>query len=150
MTKPINRSDRLFRNHRAWQERRLLSWWPTSLRALNCTTPDPAERGRRADSSGDSVPRVSPEAACIGKAGHGKVWSDRAGWFLPGQPEARPDCGCLGPRCGSGGAKWLDAPVLVDGPIISRTPDDLTDFCLAIIHAFEGKSQIPGAPGPEK
>lgn len=41
------------------------------------------------------------------------------------------------------GATWLDAPVVVDGPIItSRTPDDLTDFCLAII---EGLVKNPDA-----
>lgn len=36
------------------------------------------------------------------------------------------------------GAKWLDAAVVVDGPIItSRTPDDLPEFCLAIIEALQ-------------
>lgn len=37
------------------------------------------------------------------------------------------------------GAEWLDSAVVVDGPIItSRTPDDLPEFCLAIIEALEG------------
>lgn len=36
------------------------------------------------------------------------------------------------------GAEWLDAAVVVDGPIItSRTPDDLPEFCLAIIKALQ-------------
>lgn len=36
------------------------------------------------------------------------------------------------------GAEWLDAAVVVDGPIItSRTPDDLPEFCRAIIDALQ-------------
>jgi len=35
------------------------------------------------------------------------------------------------------GAEWVDAPVVVDGPIItSRTPDDLPQFCAAIVEAL--------------
>jgi len=36
------------------------------------------------------------------------------------------------------GADWVDAAVVKDGPIItSRTPDDLPEFCLAIIEALQ-------------
>lgn len=39
------------------------------------------------------------------------------------------------------GAEWVDAPVIVDGPIItSRTPDDLPEFCGAIIQAIQGRA----------
>lgn len=35
------------------------------------------------------------------------------------------------------GAEWVDEPVVVDGPVItSRTPDDLPQFCQAIIAAI--------------
>jgi protease I len=38
------------------------------------------------------------------------------------------------------GAEWVDAPVVVDGPIItSRTPADLPEFCHAIVEALVGK-----------
>ena len=37
------------------------------------------------------------------------------------------------------GAEWVDEAVVVDGPIItSRTPNDLTPFCHAIIDAIAG------------
>ncbi|MHB1162896.1 MAG: type 1 glutamine amidotransferase domain-containing protein [Chloroflexota bacterium] len=37
------------------------------------------------------------------------------------------------------GGEWVDAPVVQDGPIItSRTPDDLPEFCQAIIAALQG------------
>jgi protease I len=35
------------------------------------------------------------------------------------------------------GAEWVDAPAVVDGNIITgRVPDDLSEFCLAIIDAL--------------
>lgn len=35
------------------------------------------------------------------------------------------------------GAEWVDAPVVIDGNMItSRTPDDLPDFCRAIVKAL--------------
>jgi protease I len=38
------------------------------------------------------------------------------------------------------GAEWLDEAVVVDGPIItSRTPDDLPEFCGAIIEALQSQ-----------
>lgn len=38
------------------------------------------------------------------------------------------------------GAKYVDRPVVVDGNIVtSRTPDDLPDFCRAIIALLSGK-----------
>ena len=36
------------------------------------------------------------------------------------------------------GAEWVDAPVVIDGPVItSLTPDDLPQFCGAIIEALQ-------------
>lgn len=38
------------------------------------------------------------------------------------------------------GAEWVDAPVVVDGNLISsRTPADLPDFCRALIAALAGE-----------
>ncbi len=42
------------------------------------------------------------------------------------------------------GGRWEDAPVVVDGAIItSRTPADLTPFCHAVIDAIVGGAKSP-------
>lgn len=44
------------------------------------------------------------------------------------------------------GARWEDAPVVVDGNLItSRTPRDLTDFCVAILSALEPEARAGAA-----
>ncbi|GAC1515277.1 MAG: type 1 glutamine amidotransferase domain-containing protein [Gemmatimonadaceae bacterium] len=44
------------------------------------------------------------------------------------------------------GATWIDAPVVVDGNIVSsRVPADLPAFGLAFVQALDTRSQVPSA-----